>query len=184
MLQEDVDTIATTIDPDSLISAPVLPASANNLKESIATSRSNVAASRLSLAQEATTLHDLYRQAIHSSIRILEQTIHGSVARGTKAKADYLALVAEGMNKKLSVQHGQFMSQFYSSDVQKALHAKRDGLENESKVTKRRIREAGEKLAEYKKAGGMEKMAEDYAEILKESERVRAEIGRLQDGKE
>ncbi len=138
---------------------------------------------RLKLTQEATKLLALYHHIIEVSIRILEQTIHGSVARGTKAKADYLATVAEGMSKKLGVQHGQLMAQLYSPDVQAVLQSKREELDARSKATKRKVREAEEKLKEYKGVGGMDSVAKEYAEILKESERVRAEIVRLKDGK-
>lgn len=119
---------------------------------------------------------------METSIRILEQTIHGSVARGTKAKAEYLATVAEGMSKKLHLQHGQLVLQVYSSDVQEALKAKSDTLESQKRAVKRQVREAEEKLEEYRKAAGMKGMALEYAEVLRETERVESEIERLNSG--
>ena len=44
-------------------------------------------------------LHELYKQIFATSIRLLEQTIHGSVSRASKAKAEYLAAVAEGIKR-------------------------------------------------------------------------------------
>ena len=182
LLQQDVDILATLVDPDESPSAESLPAAIQDLKTSISNSRSIVGKSRLTLVQKASTLHDLYRQAIERSIRILGQTIHGSVARGTKAEVDYLAMVAEGMNKKLSLQHGQLMSQLYSPDVQDALREKYGTLERDSKKAKRKVREAEGKLDDYRKAGGMKNMAQEYADILKEAEKTRAEIARLERG--
>jgi myosin heavy subunit len=152
------------------------------MKSSLTRSRIRTANSRLKLTHEATKLLALYQHIIETSIRILEQTIHGSVARGTKAKADYLATVAEGMSKKLGVQYGQLMAQLYSPDVQAVLQSKRDELEARNRTMKRKVREAEEKLEEYRGAGGMEGLAKEYAEILKESERIEAEIVRLKDG--
>lgn len=153
-----------------------------NLQTSVDTARSGTTTCRLSLTQEATKLHDLYRQIIEASIRILEQTIHGSVARGTKAKADYLATVAEGMNKKLGVQYGQLMSQLYSSNVQEALASRRQELDTELKAAKRKVREAEQQLDEYHSAGGMENLAKEYAEIMRETQRVKAEVDSLRYG--
>ena len=106
--------------------------------------------------------------------------MHGSVARGAKAKADYLAVVVEGMSKKLSLQHGQLLSQLYSSDVQEVLKAKSEDLDRDVKSTKRKVREAEERLEQYREAGGMLGVAREYAEILKETEKVKAEISRLE----
>ena len=46
------------------------------------------------------------------------------------------------------------------------------------------MREAENKLEEYRKAGGIEGIAHEYAEILTETEKVKAEIERLNEGKE
>ena len=146
----------------------------------MAVSRLKIAESRVKLAQETSTLHASYCKVIEASIRILEQTIHGSVARGMKAKADYLAVVAEGMRKKLSVQHGQLMSQLYSSEFQEVLRTKQDNLEDEGRTVKRKLRDAEDRLERYKKASGIKDMAQEYADILKETEKVKADIARLQ----
>ena len=167
------------IDPNNPPPINNIPKTVSQLKNSISTSHSSLAGSRLALAKEAIKLHNLYRRVLETSINILEQTIHGSVARGAKAKADYLALVAEGMSKKLSLQHGQLMSQLYSPEVQEALGVKLEDLRVESLSVKRKVRECEEKLEEYRSVGGMEGLAWEYAEVLEESERVRGEIERV-----
>lgn len=178
-LDQDTKALSLILDPDDPPSTGDLATRVQDLNTSITTSRSQTSKSRQSLTQEATKLHATYRKLVSTSIRILEQTIHGSVARGTKAKADYLATVAEGMSKKLGVQHGQLMVQLYSPEVQDTLVAKRTELEGEIKGAKRRVREAEEKLEEYEATGGMEGLAREYAEVFGESERVKMEVGRL-----
>ena len=103
-----------------------------------------------------------------------------SVARHTKAKADHLATVAEGIGKKLSVQHAQLLQQVYTAETEDAIKARTASMQAESLDLKRAIREATEKLEQYQSARGMQGMVKEYAEILSETERVKAEILRLQ----
>lgn len=46
-------------------------------------------------------IHSVYRELFEVSVKIIEQTLHGSVARGGKARAEHLASVAKGMELKL-----------------------------------------------------------------------------------
>ena len=150
------------------------------MKSSISTSQMKLHESRLALAQEASKLHDLHRQVIERSIRILEQTIHGSVARGAKAKTDYLALVAEGMDKKVNLQRFQLLAQVDSPVFQEALEARLVELQEAKRSASRKVRDAEEKLDEYKKVQGMNVLAQEYADLLKETERVQSDIDRLE----
>ncbi|KAK5132064.1 hypothetical protein LTR08_000401 [Meristemomyces frigidus] len=179
-LEQDVTTLALLLAPNDPHSVAKLAAGIQVLQTTIATSRTRLADTRYSLAQDIWTLHDLYRQVMQTSIRALEQTIHGSVARGTKAKAEYLAVVAEGISKKLSVQHGQLMMQLYSPEAQERLRARMEGAESETRVVRRKIREAEEQLGKFRQARGMEAMVKEYAEILMETKKVKDEVERLQ----
>lgn len=183
-LQQDAFMLASLITTDGDTTSNNLSATLKSLKDSISADQMKLHESRLTLAQEATKLHEVHRQVIERSIRILEQTIHGSVARGVKAKADYLALVAEGMNKKIELQHGQLLSQLYTPAFQQALQAKFDELQEASRLAKRRVREAEDKLGDYKKVQGMGSLAQEHAEVLKETEKVQSEIARLEKGRE
>lgn len=181
--ERDMNVLASVLDADTPPPVNSVPTTIPKLKTSISESQEATAGSRLALANEASKLHGLYRQALESSIRILEQTLHGSVARGAKAKADYLAAVAEGMSKKLNLQRGQLMSQLYTPEIQEALQTRLEESQKENAGLKRKVREAEEHLQEYRKAGGMERLAKEYAEILKESERVKLDISRLEEGR-
>ena len=182
-LLRDVQSVASMMALEDQQNSQELPTSISGLKDSIATARTKSAESRLALGHEITALHSVYRQILESSIRILEQTIHGSVARGTKAKADYLATVAEGMSKKLELQLGQLVAQLYSEDVQDALRSRSGRLAKETSALKAKVRAAEGKMEEYRRASGMRGMAAEYADIVRETERVREEIERLKSGR-
>ncbi|KAF2708534.1 hypothetical protein K504DRAFT_468859 [Pleomassaria siparia CBS 279.74] len=51
---------------------------------------SELAAGRVELANTAYKVLTTHRRVLESSIRILEQTMHGSLARATKTKAEYM----------------------------------------------------------------------------------------------
>lgn len=178
-LVEDGRVIATMLAPDDQPALSDLPNSISDLRGSISNARIRSAESRITLGHEVSRLHAIYRQTIETSIRILEQTIHGSVARGTKAKADYLATVAEGMSKKLELQHGQLVTRLYSGDVQEALRSRSEQSAKETTALKIKVRDAEGRMDEYRRASGMKAMADEYAEIARESERVKNEIERL-----
>lgn len=150
------------------------------LNKSAAAYRSDLAATQLDTTHEAGKLHELYKQILASSIQLLEQTIHGSVSRASKAKAEYLAIVAEGMAKKLGLQYQQLLSQVYTSDLQGMLQERSEELSREDRVIRRKIDGADEKLQQYRSGRGMEGMANEYADILSETARVREEIARLE----
>lgn len=172
--------LATTSghDPDiSLIS------SLKKSKDTISDSSNALSRLRLEMTQETLTTQSLYRQALETSIRILEQTVHGSLSRGTKAKADYLATVAEGMARKLQVQQGQLTAQTASPEFQAALERKMDDLEKEGLALRRKGREAQELLARYRRTEGMEEVAREFAELVREREKVKKDIERLEGGR-
>lgn len=136
---------------------------------------------RLDLSHQTTYLLSLYRQALETSIRILEQTIHGCISRNTRTKAEYLSTVAEGMSRKLQLQQNQLLTLTKSPEMQEALSLRSEELEREVVGLRRKIREKKELLGEYKEAGkGGEGMAREYAGILGEVERVMGDLARLE----
>ncbi|KJY00155.1 hypothetical protein TI39_contig340g00020 [Zymoseptoria brevis] len=172
--------LATTSGHDRDIS---LISSLKKSKDTISDSSNALSRLRGEMTQEALTAQSLYRQALEISIRILEQTVHGSLSRGTKAKADYLATVAEGMTRKLQVQQVQLTAQTASPELQAALERKMDGLEKEGLALRRKGREAQELLARYRRTEGMEEVAREFAELVREREKVRKDIERLEGGR-
>lgn len=178
ILHEDASKLRDILDNEDATGN--LTANIRTMKSSVSTSQMKLHESRLALAQEASKLHDLHRQVIERSIRILEQTIHGGVARGAKAKTDYLALVAEGMDKKVNLQRSQLLAQVMSPVFQETLEARLVELQESNRSAKRKVRDAEEKLEEYKKVQGMNVLAQEYADLLKETEKVQSDIDRLE----
>ncbi|KAK1810436.1 hypothetical protein LTR12_015204 [Friedmanniomyces endolithicus] len=178
-LNEDARTLRQLLRLGCHQSATSITQTIQHLQTSTSTSQAQLDRARLALAGNIEHFHTLHRQILETSIRILEQTIHGSVARSTKAKTEYLATVAEGMNKKVGLQHAQLMHQFYSPDVQEALRTQADTTRMESTTLRAKVRDVERKLEEYRAAKGMQGIAKEYAEILKVSEEVKEEIARL-----
>ncbi|KAK1055194.1 hypothetical protein LTR74_015844 [Friedmanniomyces endolithicus] len=178
-LNEDASTLRQLLGIENHRSATSITQTIQNLQSSTSTSQIQLDRSRLALAGNVEHFHALQRQILESSIRILEQTIHGSVARSTKSKTEYLAIVAEGMNKKVGLQHTQLMQLFYSSDVQEALRNQADTTRMECTTLRAKVRDAEGKLEEYRAVKGMQGIAKEYAEILKVSEKVKEETARL-----
>lgn len=181
---EDITALARIQSPEQALDWRDMPTRIRDRQTSIAKADAEIATTRLKLVHEASDLHHLYRKVMETSIRLLEQTIHGSVARSTKAKADYLATVAEGMSRKLQLQHSQLMNQVGSSELQDVLRSKSDDLGGESMTLRRRTRELEEYLEEYRKAQAVEGLAEEYAAILRETDQVQADVERLHSARE
>lgn len=179
-LNRNATLLAQTISPNSKPDHAQILQTLTELNKSTATDRTGIAATHLNIAHESNQVHELYRQILSSSVRLLEQTIHGSVSRASKAKAEYLAIVAEGMAKKLGMQYQQLLSQVYSGKMQDELRERFAEMSREERSIRRKIESADEKLEQYRSGRGMEGIANEYAEILGETTRVRGDIAKLE----
>ena len=179
-LNRNATALAHVISPNTKAAPTKTPEALAELSKTVAAYKTDLAATRLDITHESGKVHELYRQVLTNTIRLLEQEIHGSVSRASKAKADYLAVVAEGMAKKLGIQHQQLLSQVYSNDLQEVLQQRSEELSREDRNIRRKLDLAQEKLQQYRAGRGMEGMANEYAEILSETARVREEITRLE----
>lgn len=182
---EDITALARLLTPspaDKPLDWRDLPGQIRKLQDDNSQTRSAISSSRLSLIYETTALHASHRQALDLSIRTLEQTLHGSVSRATNAKAEYLATVARAMSAKTQVQLNSLLAQTQSEEVRGALQSKVEELEREGTGLKRKLREREEDLEEYRGQGGIEGVAGEYAQVLKEIERVKEDVRRLDRG--
>lgn len=100
-LNRNATALAHVISPNTKSDSTRTPEALAELSKSVAAYRADLAATRIDITHETGKVHELYRQVLANSIRLLEQEIHGSVSRASRAKADYLAVVAEGMAKSL-----------------------------------------------------------------------------------
>lgn len=180
---DDVVTLARIALPEGHPDGEDLPSLVATQQGHVEEARSRLTSLRIEIAHEAAGLHTLYRKAIETSIRILEQTIHGSVSRGTKAKAEYLATVAEGMDRKLRIQHNQLLAQTKSPEIEDILQSRQEDLDQESALLRRKLRELEGRLDEYRQAKAVEGIAKEYAEIISETKKVQSDIERFQRGR-
>jgi len=157
---------------------PSLPAAAVSLLQGNASKASSLASKRTALADLAAAVLATHRQLLETAIRILEQTMHGAVTRGVRARAEHLSVVAKGMELKLRV-----IMQTLSPDEEllSALEAYTPHLAATTKMLLSREKAAKGTLQRYEVAGpGMEDIAARYASVCKEIDSVNGEIERLE----
>ncbi|KAF2497378.1 hypothetical protein BU16DRAFT_605713 [Lophium mytilinum] len=137
---------------------------------------------RHSLATLASTLLTTHTSLLTALIRILEQTLHGAVSRGTRAHAEQLAVKADVLNAQASI---HALTHPLPTPLVESLKEYSAALEKEQLRLKTRERAALKMLKAYEDAGGkgMAEIAGRFAEVGREMERVREEIERLESGK-
>ncbi|KAL1297925.1 hypothetical protein AAFC00_006438 [Neodothiora populina] len=155
-----------------------------NLKIALDTNRAALSASRIELGTQISSLLIIHTRLYETLIRVLEQVIHGKVARHTRAKAAYLAVVAEGMEKKFAVLKAQVVSQVYDKQTQQVLIHKMDEVQDEGRRVVNILRRREAMLEELESKGrGLEKVVEDVKAVKEEIAKVREEVERLESGR-
>ncbi|KAI9820686.1 MAG: hypothetical protein M1827_005055 [Pycnora praestabilis] len=139
-----------------------------------------IAAERLVLASTACSVLEAHRNLLEAIIRVLEQTKHGSVSRGVKAHAEYLAVVTENMEAKLRVMKHEALSEVYTPDILAALRNYEEHLQDTTIRLRQQEKAARSELDRYGAVGeDMYEIASRYSGILKDTENVRGDIRRL-----
>jgi chromosome segregation ATPase len=157
-----------------------LSAQATALQESISNQSTSISVTRSRITDLATTLHATYRMLLEVSIRLLEQTLHGSISRGVRAQAEHLATVAKGLELKLQVM-ASTDAMLTDPALQTELESYRTRLETRANELSSQVASNEKALAEYGRAGkGMLEIAKRYAEVKKECDSARDEIAKLE----
>lgn len=157
-----------------------LEAGIKSLNESISSTRNELSTSRTTLATTTSTLLDLYTRAMKTCIRLLEQTIHGSIARHTRARATYLAIVAEGIEKKYQLLKAQTINQVYTKETRALLAERMVEVETEIRMVTGVLRRREAWLEDLERQGrGLERVAEEVGRVREEILKVGAEVERL-----
>jgi diphthamide biosynthesis protein 3 len=78
-----------------------LPATIRAQHADLAAQRADARALRVEVAEQATAVLDAQRSLVAAVVRVLEQSMHGAAARGARARAEHLAVVAQGMALKV-----------------------------------------------------------------------------------
>ena len=158
-----------------------LPEVAASLRTEVTEQTHEVNILRSSVAALATQLQRLRLTLLETLVRSLEQVIHGSVARHSKARAEHLALVAEGLCSKTKL---LALTQTATMDpaLKEALEAYGSALGETHASLVAEEAKLTEKVRAYEKGGkGMRDLAKQFQVVLAEIQEVKEEIARLEE---
>ncbi|KAF2100103.1 hypothetical protein NA57DRAFT_75605 [Rhizodiscina lignyota] len=173
--------------PQRQLAISLLASKAVALRNTLTLQTSNIANKTIQIADLAASISLINRDILQVTVRILEQSMHGSVSRATRAKAEHLATVARGMELKLSIithaaGSADGASGGGSDGVGRALKAYGAHLRRLKDDLNAEERALETKLKDYENAGGgMKDIAKRYAELMTETAEVKEEIARLQE---
>ncbi|KAI1007593.1 hypothetical protein K3495_g640 [Podosphaera aphanis] len=141
---------------------------------------------RVELASKVKVLLSLYHLASTLVILHLEQTVHGSVARELRTKAELLGLTAQKLELEAKEKYLRCEREVYSAPVKNALSEYMASLQYTGERLVERKKEAQKILLEYgvgrpdnEKEKIMRTIAKKYAELQTELREVGRDIDRL-----
>jgi len=183
-LQQQATRIAALLASDDGRDAP--PPDAAQLAANAAKVLAQNGAAAQKIAQLRARVTDLsnqiaavHREILEASVRILEQTLHGSVARGLRAKAEHFAVVAKGLDLKIKILDVSDPLRS-NSDLRDALEFYGEHLGDEKRRYETKLREMQNEVEGYEREKGMAEIGKRFAELLVKGNDVKAEIARLQ----
>ncbi|KAJ5809570.1 uncharacterized protein N7503_001788 [Penicillium pulvis] len=175
--------------------APVPPLS-TVLRERVRALRSiqlsDLPSARRQMAATAAEVLSVQAQVMERTVILLERVKHGALARATKARAEHLAVVAQGVEGKLEVTKLEIAATLYTPETSFALGRYQQHLrETRARLDERR-EIAIEELSRYgnvegaaSESGSIDRSstftetARRYGVLAKEVEGVKMEIARL-----
>ncbi|KAJ5320845.1 hypothetical protein N7476_003847 [Penicillium atrosanguineum] len=176
--------------------APVPPL-ASQLSDRVQTLRrvqiADLPAARRKMAATAAELLAVQTQVLERVVVLLERVKYGVFARATKAKAEHLATVAQGVEGKLEVTKLEIAATLYTPETLAALSRYQQHIRESKNRLEERRELAMEELSRYGDVqasettgldrsgpgGTMSEIARRYGSLAKEVETVRMEIARL-----
>ncbi|KAJ5298892.1 uncharacterized protein N7443_007012 [Penicillium atrosanguineum] len=150
-------------------------------------------AARRKMAATAAELLAVQTQVLERVVVLLERVKYGVFARATKAKAEHLATVAQGVEGKLEVTKLEIAATLYTPETLAALSRYQQHIRESKNRLEERRELAMEELSRYGDVqasettgldrsgpgGTMSEIARRYGSLAKEVETVRMEIARL-----
>ncbi|KAK8248310.1 hypothetical protein HDK77DRAFT_481727 [Phyllosticta capitalensis] len=176
-----IDPEFSADDPDFSIldDAPHILSRQREIEEQSA----SLGAHRAQLSDLAASIMQAQAELVETVVKVLEQTVHGTLARFLRAKAEHLAAVSEGLEKKLSI---VTLSQEPPASLQMALKKYKEHLSREKSHLSHREEIAQDRLDAFAEAGQgrgssdlMKQIAQRYVEIEDEIQKVRHEMDKL-----
>ncbi|EAW25066.1 uncharacterized protein NFIA_105540 [Aspergillus fischeri NRRL 181] len=157
-----------------------------------------IPAARARMAITAAKVLETRAEILKHTVVLLERVKHGALSRATKAKAEHLALVAQGVEAKLSIIKLDTAATLYTPEVVTALDRYRQHLRESRQRLEEKQRKVLEELKGYEgvdsteahepsarsnkehfESGPMREIARRYGSLVKEIEAVKLEIQRL-----
>lgn len=176
--------------------APV-PHLASQLRERVRNLRrvqlSELPAARREMAATAAALLAVQTLVLERMVVILERAKHGALARATKAKAEHLATVSQGIEGKLEVTKLEIAAMLYTPETLAALGRYQSHLQDARMKLDDRRNLARKELSRYgdveeseelsdrgvSDGGTLVEIARRYGNLLREVEMVKMEIARI-----
>ncbi|THW92840.1 hypothetical protein D6D15_02864 [Aureobasidium pullulans] len=182
-MEQNVVLLCQILDPTQQQADPsTLPAQIQALQTDVDEAKWQLGAKRIELAGTLTQLLKTNAQLMQAAIRILEQVVHGSVGRHTRARAEHLATVARGLEKRLLVARKTVAGQVYDERAEEQLRGKKGELEARSAGLRRRLRDREQWLERLEGVAGLKEAVEEMERMKDEISRVKEEVGRLERG--
>ncbi|KAK8183883.1 hypothetical protein BC567DRAFT_217122 [Phyllosticta citribraziliensis] len=150
-------------------------------QQEIEAQSSSLGAYRAHLSDLAASIMQAQAELMEVVVRIMEQTAHGTLARFLRAKAEHLAAVSEGLEKKLSI---VTLGQEPPASLQMALRKYKEHVSREKWELEHRGEIASDKLNAFDEAGKgrgdmMRQIAQRYVEIEAEIQKVQRDMEKL-----
>ncbi|KAJ5273389.1 hypothetical protein N7478_008514 [Penicillium angulare] len=158
---------------------------------------SDLPSARRQMAVTAAEVLAIRSQVLERTVLILERVKHGALARATKAKAEHLAVVAQGVEGNLEVTKLEIAATLYTPETLSALtrytqhlHEVRGRLDERREIAIEELKRYGDVEGVESKSGGVDQstgfgggtlaeIARRYGVLAKEIEDVKIEIARL-----
>lgn len=156
-----------------------LPTQVQALQTEVEEAKWQLDVKRIELASTLTQLLKTNAQLLQTAIRILEQVMHGSVGRHTRARAEHLATVGQGLEKRLLVARKTVAGQVYDGGAEEQLVRKKEEVDVRSAGLRRRLRDREQWLERLEGVAGLREAVEEMSRIKGEISRVKEEVGRL-----
>ncbi|KAJ5504401.1 hypothetical protein N7463_007275 [Penicillium fimorum] len=157
------------------------------------TQLSELPVARRKMAATAAEVVAARARVLERTVVILERAKHGALARATKAKAEHLAVVAQGVEGKLEVTKLEVAATLYTPETLAALARYRqhlrqtkERLQHRRKMTVQELRAYGDvEMSDPATSiavdeGTFEDIARRYGVLAREVEEVKMEIARLE----
>ncbi|KAI4716573.1 hypothetical protein E4T48_07244 [Aureobasidium sp. EXF-10727] len=182
-MEQNVVLLCQILDPTQQQPDPsTLPAQVETLQKQVEKAKWQLGVQRIELASTLTQVLKTNAQLLQTAIRILEQVMHGSVGRHTRARAEHLATVAQGLEKRLLVARKTVAGQVYDGRAEEQLVRKKEELDARSAGLRRRLRDREQWLERLEGVAGLREAVEEMSRMKSEICRVREEVGRLERG--